>query len=209
MVKGKPLLDEKGQIIGLIGINFDIHERRTRETLFEAIIENTSDEIWTVDKQHRLTAFNTLFQKRLTDAFGIVVTAGLDLPALFDQLQLPDIASRYRKWYNTCMDGQEVIETERYRVDENAMYREIRFNPIRENGQVTGVSVFSRDITRQVKTTQEIVDLKNLLQNVMDSSLTAIMTFKAIRGNKVKLPTWSGSLSTIKPQRSSAKVRER
>jgi diguanylate cyclase (GGDEF)-like protein/PAS domain S-box-containing protein len=107
---------------------------------FQALIESTSDLIWSVDLDFRLVAFNRAFQKALETAFGIRVEPGMSREGLLP----PEKAAMFPPLYERALrDGP--VRAEYSMIDGRTL--ELTFNPILANHKPIGVSVFGKDIT--------------------------------------------------------------
>jgi PAS domain S-box-containing protein len=115
------------------------------EARLMTLIENTSDIIWSVDKNLHLTTMNSSFKKLFRDADKKSISIGDNLRDLLPA----DIRDEWVKLHNKALNGN-VFSTEFNTVvrNKNLSY-EISYNPIYSEGQVNGVSVFARDITQR------------------------------------------------------------
>jgi len=150
-----PQFDDKGNIIGLVGIARDITAlKRAEETLREskhrqrAILDSIPDIAWLKDKKGRYIAAN----EPLCQAFGIKLE---DLTGKTDfEISPEDLAKRYR------VDDEKVMKSgKRRRVEEpwgkkdgKRIWIETIKTPIYDDkGQVVGTSGIARDITERKK----------------------------------------------------------
>lgn len=122
----------------------------------ESIIENTTDIIWAIDKQHRLLYINRNMKDVYRNVFGI----NFD-----DQLQSGESAhSSVRKlWderYQRALNGSQF--TFEYPIDSHleTRYYQMSMNPILVDTEIIGVSCFGRDITDIKKTEKELTQAK-------------------------------------------------
>lgn len=110
----------------------------------KAIINNTSDIIWSIGKDLQIITANNAFWKRVEAITGINpkdLTAESFDPAVFDT---------WKAYFDQAFNGAafKVVRKEIFKGTE--IYAEISFNPIRdENDNVVGISCFARDITKQ------------------------------------------------------------
>jgi PAS domain S-box-containing protein len=114
------------------------------ERSLRAIINNTTDIIWSVDRQNNIISANDAFWKRIASITG--KTDGTIDEADFDK-------DRFLKWqdyFKKAFEGEayEIVLEDEY--DGKKICEEISFNPIRDiNDEIIGISCFSRDITTQ------------------------------------------------------------
>jgi len=187
--------DEGGNVINLQTSSRDISERkqselriRREEANLKALIENSTDIIWSVDNEYKYITFNSHFQQSVKEQLGIELSIGQSL--LYPSL--PEKTSNYwRKLYERAFRGERFIEHMKG-ITHKDQYYECSFNPIiEEKDKVIGVSVFARDITDRVKTEKKRVRfqqglelLNNLSANIeldysdlIQRSLTEVATF--------------------------------
>lgn len=114
------------------------------ERSLRAIINNTTDIIWSVDRQNNIITANDAFWKRVESITGKTP----------DRITEEDYGKdRFLKWqhhFKKAFDGevhQKVWEDIHHGKE---VYEEVSFNPIHDiNDQIIGISCFSRDITTQ------------------------------------------------------------
>jgi PAS domain S-box-containing protein len=144
--------DASGKILYYEGMVEDITERKRlegelhhSEQSLSALINNIDDSIWSIDTKYRLLTFNAIFAHLFEEQYHTHIKTGdviLDhLPA---EWQAEDIAL-----YDRALAGEKFIIERRYLFEAEERYYEISYNPIRTNDEVSGVAVFSKDITER------------------------------------------------------------
>lgn len=116
-----------------------IDERNLR-----AIINNTTDIIWSIDRQNNIISANDAFWKRVTSLTG--KTDGIIEEADFDKERF----LRWKQYFAKAFQGEayKIVVEDEYEGKE--IFEEISFNPIRNtDDEIIGISCFSRDITTQ------------------------------------------------------------
>lgn len=114
------------------------------ERNLRAIINNTTDIIWSIDRQNKIISANDAFWKRIESLTG--KTDGNVDEADFDK----DRSLRWKQYFARAFQGEayKIIVEEEY--DGRKIFEEVSFNPIRgANDEIIGISCFSRDITTQ------------------------------------------------------------
>jgi PAS domain S-box-containing protein len=108
-----------------------------------ALIESTQDVIWSVDLNHRLLTFNHVLSGAFVRGLGAKIAAGMT-PR---DLHPPEKAEFFPPLYEKALrEGPCAAE---YRLADGRNL-EMTFSPIVQNGQKVGVSVFGKDVTRQI-----------------------------------------------------------
>ena len=148
----RAVLDANGDISYYEGMVEDITERKRLETdlhiseqNLSALINNIDDSIWSIDVAYRLATFNATFANNFMDMFGLNVKVG---DALVDLLP-PDWRAEDIALYDRALAGEKFIIERRYQFAGEERYYEISYNPITANEAVSGVAVFSKDITER------------------------------------------------------------
>jgi two-component system sensor kinase FixL len=118
-------------------------ELRRSEAALSALIESTSDSVWSVDRERRLTAMNAAVRGAFADQFGIDVRIG----QTFEDRVPPEIAARWRELYDRALAGERVTSEQSFARDGEMRHYLISMNPTRDHGEITGAVVFSREIT--------------------------------------------------------------
>jgi PAS domain S-box-containing protein len=144
------LLKEPG-INALVSNFSDVSEKKARERQREfdqnnlhALINNTNDLLWSVDREFRLITSNKPFDETVTRRRGQPIAKG---EKVFD-----DAASErsvwFRQHYERAFAGNIFTETF-YSMTPNERWLEVSFHPIYEDGHTIGTACHTRDITER------------------------------------------------------------
>src|SRR6185312_3270084 len=134
--------DEAGMLAEIQGVGHDVQQdKKTKEDLkaadeitwtknnLEALINNTEDLTWSIDREGRYVYMNSAYVKRITNNTGIVPRAGDDAYIL-GSTDL--VREEWRSNYNRALSGERYItvhdspDPETKRVH----HFEVSFNPI-------------------------------------------------------------------------------
>lgn len=107
-----------------------------------ALIESTTDLIWSVDLDLRLVSFNKVLSNAFARGYGAKIAAGMTPRDLLP----PEKAAFFPPLYEKAL--REGPCSAEYRVADGR-YFEMTFSPIIQDGRKVGVSVFGKDVTRQ------------------------------------------------------------
>lgn len=130
-----------------------------------ALFESTTDMIWSVDRQGRLQAYNLAFRK----TYWLTFHREPQLGATMHQSITPEFERLWESYYDRALyEGPFHVE---YTMLSGASVQ-LSFHPILSEGEVSGVSVFSKDIM-QHKIAHEI---QRHLSEVIESSDNAVWT---------------------------------
>jgi PAS domain S-box-containing protein len=114
----------------------------------EALVENTGDAIWSVDRSGRLITFNTGFSMAVEVRTGREPWVGAEV----DQCFPPEDVAWYEEMYKRSIRGEAFSELRDEEIGGQIRSYEFSFNPIREAMGITGVAVFGRDVTLRRRT---------------------------------------------------------
>lgn len=123
----------------------DLHE----EMLFDhnnlaALINSTSDPVWSIDADYRLITANEAMISELEKVIGYRVAPGESL--MIDGLEGVPLPADFYSHFLECMKGL-AVKVEEHITNPVEAWREFHFNPIYQNGVVAGVACFTRNIT--------------------------------------------------------------
>jgi PAS domain S-box-containing protein len=171
-VNSRPLYRSTNESPSAVVVTFvDITERRIaeskvreRELQLTALIESTSDTIYSIDTEYRLLIFNSAYQKAAKAAFGIDISPSMSVLNFLPQSFVAEIDA-WKNSYDRVLAGEQFTTVYSSNFGENQMYAEIMFNPIRnDEGAVTGVVAFNRDITPIKRAEERLRKSEELLQ---------------------------------------------
>ncbi len=172
------ITDEDGQVTGAQGVGQDVTERNnaqkeiiwTKNNL-EALINNTEDLIWSINRDNMYLYMNQAFKDAYFKATGTIPVKGDSI------YQKGDFDEKiFKKWddlYKPAFNGtryvaiDETIDPETNEI----IFSEVSFNPIYDSeGKITGVGCFARNITERIKINKAISDQNKRLQNIASIS---------------------------------------
>ena len=178
---------------GVMALRTRMERRQAEEQLrqgeanLSALIENTQDFIWSVDGSYSVITINTNFQRRFREAFGVEVVPGTKIVETLPEPQ----RSAWHGYYDRALQGEQFIVAEQYDLPDFAISDiEVSFSPIvSKQGDITGVTVYSRDITARVRQEEQLrhlnarLEARNrdlLILHEIGRALTATLDINAI-----------------------------
>ncbi|RWY46277.1 PAS domain S-box protein [Mucilaginibacter gilvus] len=135
----------------------------------EALINNTDDLIWSLDKNNRYVFFNTSYRDVVLHETGIVPVNGQDV-VIYGPAQTIEIWAGY---YRRALSGERytVIYENTHSGPGEPLYFEVSFNPIYNDAQeIVGTGCFAREITARLRTEREIVAQNERLRQIASLS---------------------------------------
>jgi len=133
----------------------------------EALINNTEDLIWSVDRETRYVYMNKAYRSLIARITGIEPKEG-DYSYLHKGYTLEEI-EKWDQYYQRALQGERyiIINESTDLLTQEVLSFEISFNPIYKiKGDITGVGCFSRNITDRLATEKAIVDQNERLRHI-------------------------------------------
>ncbi len=159
----------------------------------EALINTTSDDIWSIDTEYRLIAFNKAFSEKVEILTGAPVSSGTHV--LYPDKIPPDMYLQFKTYYKRALSGESF--TDEYCRQEKLdigpeIWIELNGNPIYRNGEITGAAFFARTITErkqaEIQTKQSEVNYRMLFESSpVPKILLNLETLHILEANKATL----------------------
>jgi PAS domain S-box-containing protein len=154
------------------------HEKHAQEEVvwtknnLEALINNTEDLTWSIDREGRYVYMNSAYRKRITGTMGVVPKEGDDAYAHSGHTE--KINEEWRSYYHRAFLGERYMtrhESPNPQTKEPS-YFEVSFNPIYKatKDEIIGVGCFARDITERLKTEEALIEQNERLKNIASLS---------------------------------------
>ncbi|MGD0253282.1 MAG: PAS domain-containing protein, partial [Verrucomicrobiota bacterium] len=176
-----PLRDKNGKVVGLMGINRDITERKQVEealagerTLLRTLIDNLPDCIYAKDADGRKILANPADLKNFSCKTEAEAIGKTDFD-LFPR----DIAEKFWADDQKVIQGQPVINREEYFFNDEGEKRWLLTSklPLRDqNGKITGLVGLGRDITERKQAEEALARERLLLRTLIDNLPDGIYT---------------------------------
>ncbi len=154
-----PVKDEKGNVVGILGIFWDITERKkaeeellASEAKWRSIAENSPDHIILLDRDAKILYINHTVPDLTTEK-------------VLGKSKYDFVPSEFRKVAADCIEnvsetGKPSSYVTEYRTKEGEIrYFDVRVAPILQSGKVVGLISNSTDITERKKMEEEIKSL--------------------------------------------------
>lgn len=167
---------EDGTYRGTLGMVTDISERKAHEEALRkseanlsAIIENTSDMVYSLDTGLNFITFNERFKKSIKKSFNFDVQQGT---SIIEMLYAYDFQSA-DKWvniYKAALKGEALQFVSEHTSYRRKGYLSYSINPIRQSGQVIGISCFLRDITKEKLDELSLIQSEANMRSVFENT---------------------------------------
>ena len=150
-----------------------------------ALIENAQNSIWSVDRAYRILTINSNFKREFAAAFGIDLKEGTKITDCVP----PAISKIWIRRYERAFKDENFTVEDEFQVGDRCINTETSFNPIRQERQITGVSIFARDVTERRQAEEALREseerFKILFQSAPDAYYLSDLKGKFIDGNKM------------------------
>ncbi len=137
---------------------------KTKKNL-NALINNTSDLIWSLGIDLKLISFNDAYKEFVRSFTGVAANEGDDVACRI----LPGLdPKRWDVHYERAFGGDIFSQEEYYTLpDGNLLYFDVNFNPIfNEEKKVIGVGCFARNVTDRKKHEMEVEEQNKKLMEI-------------------------------------------
>jgi PAS domain S-box-containing protein len=153
----------------VIAVARDISKNKQAEELLKrskanlnAILENPLESVWSIDTEYKIQYVNKSFSQMFYQCFGVSLVTGMSL------LEYLPAATRdrWKAQAERAFHNEHLVFQDKFDAGESPIYIEVAVNPIKIDGRIVGASFYSRDITTQTLTNQQIqyeTELRKLL----------------------------------------------
>ncbi|UOE49641.1 PAS domain S-box protein [Mucilaginibacter sp. SMC90] len=172
------ITDDGGAVVEIQGIGRDITQQmQMREEALqikdslEALINNTRDHIWSVDKDHRYLYMNQAYVEQVTYLTGVKPYKGQY--AYKHKGFSKQIIDDWTVYYNRALNGERyaIVSESTDPISGQRLYFEVNFNPIyTAAGDIIGAGCFGHNITDTLKIQKELVSQNDRLRNIASLS---------------------------------------
>jgi len=135
---------------------------RLNEANLSALIENTTDNIWSIDENYRAIIMNSSFQQGFQAVYETTITTGDNV---LEKLP-PETRNSWKERYDLALSGQRFAVEDHYQLGDVEVDLEISYNPIINlDDTITGVTCFARDITLRKQTERQLQNAKEAAES--------------------------------------------
>jgi PAS domain S-box-containing protein len=126
-------------------IKFAEEQRAFDSRNLDAMINNTNDLMWSVDRNLKLIAFNKPFEAKVGKFYSQSINRGFSILTLdFPEEEF----ARYRTNYERAFTGETFTDIEHV-TKPTAAWAEVSYFPIRNEDEIIGIACHSRNVTAE------------------------------------------------------------
>lgn len=155
--QGETVFDEKGKPVKRFGTVQDITERKQAEEKIKfseanlkSLIDNREDFIWSLDRNYCYVVFNSAF----ADMFYLQHKKTLKKGYSMLEFMPEEVKEFWARLCERAFKGEHVKFEYPYDLGRGIKHFQASINPIVEEGEITGLSFISIDITERVKSAE-------------------------------------------------------
>jgi len=149
----------------------------------QALIDNTTDSVWSIDSKNIITSANMVFKKGIKDMFGVDIQPGFDMNTIYER---PDYPALFKKHHALLFETDSLHDI--YRFYGNRHYEVFGTTYYDKQGQLSGASFHVRDITDIIHSGEELqqafINLQTLIDNTYASIWSVDTSYKVIAANR-------------------------
>lgn len=113
------------------------------------VLEHKEDVIWSMDRDYRLTAYNSSFEKKFGEKFRSKPEIGMDMREVYND---SGFFSLCRQGCDKALERYATISRHTFLLNGSTIVHEFSFQPFMdESGNVAGCCIWQKDITREVE----------------------------------------------------------
>jgi len=170
-----PVHDVDGELIGFVGRDVDITERKLmeqelqrNEAQLEALLNSSSDAMFSIDTGLNIITMNKTLFAQYKMMFGIELQPGDNIVNAVTDGRIRHV---WKKWYHRALAGERFRAQAIEPQDEGyTLYFDIALSPIFTAGQgVTGAAVSVRDVTNYMQTEQELRRSREMYRTIIEN----------------------------------------
>lgn len=156
----------------------DRKEKEFDKNNLSALINNTDDLMWSVDRDFKLITSNQAFDKMGLAHFGHVTQQGENI---LEASHNTDMHEQFRRSYERTFAGESYREVTHFEIP-NEFWTEISYSPIRKGEEIIGAACHSRDITQSKLAEKRLKESEAFTSGVLNSlsSHIAVIDFYGI-----------------------------
>ncbi|AWA29916.1 hypothetical protein HYN48_07385 [Flavobacterium magnum] len=130
----------------------------------DALINNTNDLMWSLDRDYRLITSNAPFDELVKKVRGTAFERGENVLSNAGKGR----AERFKGYYDRAFSG-EVFSVIEHTLSPNDLWSEISFYPIRAGSDIIGTACHSRNITDRIRTEHLLRRSELFSRGILDS----------------------------------------
>jgi PAS domain S-box-containing protein len=159
-------------LISYIDLTAEVKLRKMvelKEANLNSVVDNFDGYVWSMDRDRRYITFNSRLKEKARELLGVELKAGEKVRGVLESMDLG--ASRvWMQLYKDGFEGKPRKLVHEFRVNREPCYFEVSVTPISKDGEVIGLTCFSRDISVQVRERNEAGRIEKRYRSLIENS---------------------------------------
>ncbi|MEO5975556.1 MAG: PAS domain S-box protein [Chryseolinea sp.] len=175
------LKNDEGEVVAIMSLVQDITERKAADAAVQtvkanltAIVENTADYIYSLDRDLKYITFNTPLKNIMKYTYDLNIVEGMKVHGFLGPENIEE-AQQWEETYAKVMEGKSQQFVKDYSTPTDRVFVNFSINPILENGDVIGVSCFARDVTPQYLAEEKLIRSEMRFRSLIENNYDAIL----------------------------------
>jgi len=201
-----PIYNNKKQVTEVAGQAYDITQQKkdeqeiiNKQSQLAAIINTTDDIIFSVDKNYNISEYNNVLQQVVKTRHGVDIKPGMCVFDILPETHIDSVKARY----DMALTGERVLAVEKFVMQHIERVYEAYYSPILMNGEVTGVAVFSKDVTDRQQAQQDVHEKQSQLTTIINTTNDIIFSMD----KNYNVVQYNSVLEEIAEQRAGKKIK--
>jgi PAS domain S-box-containing protein len=181
-------------LINDISERLQIEEQKNFERYnTEALINNTSEMIWSIDTEFKLVAANQAFLQSFKQQTGLTVQEGDHV--MLDEYFSKEFIDYWRSLYERSIGGESFLHEVHspHLKGQAGEWSEVSFHPIRNEEKIIGVACYGRDVSSARRYQEELLHFNKKLEAAQQIAKLGYWEYDIISGQI----NWSKEVNTI------------
>ena len=153
------------------------------EQTLKSLIESSQDLIWVVDKSGTLVLSNSNYKDVIYEQTGIRIHDNMKSDE-FKAFDIEGIQHKWKDYYKRVFSGSQFLIEESGELEGITHTTQISFNPIYEEEEVVGASVFARDITELREQEKDFLKIYKAIEGTREAIMIANCDGKSAYHNR-------------------------
>lgn len=130
------------------------------EANLEAILDNSTDSIWSIDANYNITYINKVFVKAFNESFDITLSKGQNFLACLPK----DIKPLFISLFEKNLAEKHFEFSDSIEINDSLLFIELTIKPILLNEKLIGITFFGKNITQQKQRENELIETREVAE---------------------------------------------
>ncbi len=156
---------------------------KSQYALLTALLNSSADMIiFSLDRNYCYTTFNNKHSQEMKKVWNVNIKNGM---SLLECIKIPELRESTKQSIDNVLNGKAFSEVQHQ--PEQDIYYEFNWNPIFQNNEVVGVTVFIQDITEREHAEEELLRsefAENLINTVREPLLALNQELRVVKASR-------------------------